>query len=331
MIYVVNDNNSCFFNHAAEEYLMEKFDEEVFMLWINEPSILIGKNQNPMAEVNYDYIRENNIQLVRRLSGGGTVYNDHGNINFTFITTREDKKEKLSQGFEKFAMPVVNALRSLGVEAEFSGRNDITVKAKKISGNAQYCQRDKLLHHGTILFDCDMSKLSLALKSRPIKFKDKGVKSVGSRVTNILEHLDQPMSLEEFKEYLKDYIINSHEIKTIYEFTREDIGEIEEIAKGRFNTWQWNYGKTPKYTYSNEVKYPCGLVEYNLNIKNGFIQQISINGDFFGDKQIEKLESLLIASKFNREDIEGILLKIDIGDYIKGLSNREFVQGLLDI
>ena len=228
-------------------------------------------------------------------------------------------------------MPVVNALRSLGVEAEFSGRNDITVKAKKISGNAQYCQRDKLLHHGTILFDCDMSKLSLALKSRPIKFKDKGVKSVGSRVTNILEHLDQPMSLEEFKEYLKDYIINSHEIKTIYEFTREDIGEIEEIAKGRFNTWQWNYGKTPKYTYSNEVKYPCGLVEYNLNIKNGFIQQISINGDFFGDKQIEKLESLLIASKFNREDIEGILLKIDIGDYIKGLSNREFVQGLLDI
>lgn len=330
MIYVINNNDSCFFNHGAEEYLMDNFDDEVFMLWINKPSILIGRNQNTITEIDLDYVKDNRIEVVRRLSGGGTVYNDLGNINFTFITKR-DPEIQVKDGFEKFAMPVINALKSLGVNAVFTGRNDITIDGKKISGNAQYFKKDKLLHHGTILFDCDMSKLSLALKSKAIKFKDKAIKSVGSRVTNILPYLDKSMTLEEFRDYLKDYIINTHEIEDIYEFNEKDINEINKIVEKRFKTWEWNYGKSPRYRYENSVKYPSGVVEYNLNVEDGIIKGVSIYGDFFGEANIKDLESILIGVKHNVLDLENVLNSVRIDRYIKGISNDEFLQGILDI
>lgn len=331
MLYVVNDNKSCFFNHAAEEYLMRNFDDEIFMLWINEPSILIGKNQNTLSEVNLDYVRENGIRVVRRLSGGGAVYNDLGNINYSFITRRDKSNKKMEVGFKKFAQPVINALGSLGVNAVFTGRNDITIDGKKFSGNAQYFQRDKMLHHGTLLFDCNMSKLSLALKSRPIKFKDKSVKSVGARVTNILPHLEQAMTVEEFKDYLKSYIINEHKIDRIYQFTDEDIEEINKIVKERFETWEWNYGKSPQYGYRNAVKYPGGLVEYNLNVEAGIIKEISIYGDFFGERDIGDLEDILEGTKHSMEELKKALNVLNLEEYMKGISPEDFIEGLLDI
>lgn len=331
MIYVINNDDSCFFNHAAEEYLMNNFDDEIFMLWINKPSILIGRNQNTISEINLDYIKDNGIEVVRRLSGGGTVYNDLGNMNFTFITNRNSSDPQVKNGFQKFALPVINALQSLGVNAVFTGRNDIVIDDKKFSGNAQYFQKDKLLHHGTLLFDCDMSKLSLALKSKPIKFKDKSVKSVGSRVTNILPNLDNPMTLQEFRGYLKDYIINTHSIETIYEFDEKDIEEIDKIVKERFETWEWNYGKSPEYIYENAVKYSGGVVEYNLNVEDGIIKEISIYGDFFGEKNIKDIELALTGVKHNAYELEEILKSINLEDYIRGVSNKEFIEGLLDI
>lgn len=330
MIYVINNNDSCFFNHAAEEYLINNFDDEVFMLWINKPSILIGRNQNTITEIDLDYVKDKGIEVVRRLSGGGTVYNDLGNINFTFITKREPGI-KVKNGFEKFAFPVINALKSLGINAAFTGRNDITIDDKKISGNAQYFTKDKLLHHGTLLFDCDMSKLSLALKSKAIKFKDKGIKSVGARVTNISPHLHKEMSLEEFRDYLKDYIINTHKIGTIYEFNEKDLVQINKIAENRFATWEWNYGKSPRYRYENSVKYPSGVVEYNLNVEDGIIKGISIYGDFFGEDNIKELESILIGVKHNTLDLENVLKDVKINKYIKGLTKDDFLQGILDI
>ncbi|TCU68136.1 lipoate-protein ligase A [Tissierella praeacuta] len=331
MIYVINNSNDPFFNHAAEEYLMNNFDDEVFMLWINKPSILIGRNQNTVSEINLDYVKNNGIEVVRRLSGGGTVYNDFGNMNFTFITNRISLEPQIKNGFEKFALPVINALQSLGVNAIFTGRNDITIDDKKFSGNAQYFQKDKLLHHGTLLFDCDMSKLSLALKSKAVKFKDKGVKSVGARVTNIFPHLKKPMTLEDFKEYLKNYIIDDHNIENIYKFSEEDLKEINKIAKERFSTWEWNYGKSPEYRYENAVKYLSGVVEYNLNVEDGIIVDISIYGDFFGEEDIKELELALIGAKHSMDELENQLKNISVDKYIKGLSNKEFIKGLLDM
>ena len=331
MIYVINNSNNPFFNHAAEEYLMNNFDDEIAMLWINKPSILIGRNQNTLSEINLDYVKENDILVVRRPSGGGTVYNDLGNVNFSFITYRNSSQAKIKDGFEKFALPVINALQSLGINAVFTGRNDITIDGKKFSGNAQYFQKDKLLHHGTILYDCDMSKLSLALKSKDIKFIDKSVKSVGSRVTNILPHMKEKMSLLEFKEYLKSYIINTNNIKTIYEFNEKDICEINKIAKNKYETWEWNYGKSPNYKYETAVKHPSGVIEYHLNVENGNIKDISIYGDFFGKKDIKELESKLIGVKHSIIELEIALNEINMDDYILGLSTEEFIKGLMDI
>ena len=331
MIYVINNSNDPFFNHAAEEYLMNNFDDEIAMLWINKPSILIGRNQNTLSEINLNYVKKNDILVVRRISGGGTVYNDWGNMNFSFITYRNSSQAKIKDGFKKFALPVINTLQSLGINAVFTGRNDITIDGKKFSGNAQYFQKDKLLHHGTILYDCDMSKLSLALKSKDIKFIDKSVKSVGSRVTNILPHMKEKMSLLEFKEYLKSYIINTNNIKTIYEFNEKDICEINKIAKNKYETWEWNYGKSPNYKYETAVKYPSGVIEYHLNVENGNIKDISIYGDFFGKKDIKELESKLIGIKHSIMELEIALNEINMDEYILGLSTEEFIKGLMDI
>lgn len=331
MIYVINHNNDPFFNHAAEEYLMNNFDDEVFMLWINRPSILIGKNQNTISEINMDYVKENNISIVRRLSGGGTVYNDLGNMNFTFITYRNSKDPQVKNGFEKFASPVISALQSLGVNAVFTGRNDITIEDKKFSGNAQYFQKKKLLHHGTLLYDCDMSKLSLALRSKAVKFVDKSVKSVGARVTNIIEHMDNPLTLEEFREYLKGYVIKTHNIENIYKFNDEDIREINKIAKERFETWEWNYGKSPNYKYENAVKYPSGVVEYHLDVEEGRISNISIYGDFFGERNIKELEAKLLGIRHDENELKEVLKSMNLNDYIRGLSIEDFIEGLLNI
>ncbi len=331
MIYVINNNNSCFFNHAAEEYLMNEFDDEVFMLWINEPSILIGKNQNTLSEININYVREKDIKVVRRLSGGGSVYNDLGNINYSFITKRHKSSLKMEDGFKKFALPVINALESLGVDAIFTGRNDILIDGKKFSGNAQYFQKEKLLHHGTLLFDCDMTKLSLALKSKPMKFKGKSVKSVEGRVTNILPNLKEPMRLEEFKDYLKNYIIKDHKIDKIYEFTEKDIEEINKIVEKRFKRWEWNYARSPVYRYENAIKHSGGLVEYNLNVEEGIIKAISIYGDFFGEKNIKDIEEKLLGSKHSLEDIKERLKGLNFEDYMKDISRNEFIEGLIDV
>ena len=164
MLYVVNNSNDPYFNHAVEEYIMNNFSEEVFMLWINKPTILIGRNQNTMSEIELDYVNENDIEVVRRLSGGGAVYNDYGVMQFTFITYKN--QNPLEDGFEKFARPVIEALNSLGVKAEFTGRNDILIEGKKICGNAQYSNKDKIIHHGTLLYNGDMSVIGKALKSR---------------------------------------------------------------------------------------------------------------------------------------------------------------------
>lgn len=332
MIYVINNSNDPFFNHAAEKYLMDNFDEEVFMLWINRPSILIGKDQNTLSEININYVKENDISVVRRLSGGGTVYNDLGDMNYTFITYRDGVGPKVENGFERFALPVVNALQSLGVNAVFTGRNDITIDGKKFSGNAQYFQKDKLLHHGTLLYDCDMSKLAQALKSKPIKFIDKSVKSVGSRVTNILDHMETKMNLADFREYLKNYVIKTYNIKTIYEFTENDLRQIEKISRELFETWEWNYGQSPVYTLKNELKYPgVGVVEYNVNVEGGFIKELSLTGDFFGEGEIRELEEKILNSKHDENDLNKVLSKVNIDDYIKGLSKESFIEGIMNI
>ncbi len=324
MLYILNNSTDPFFNHALEEYIVNNFNDEAFILWQNRPSILIGRNQNTNSEINLDFVKEHNIDIVRRLSGGGTVFCDLGNFNFTFITNKGSKNED----FKTFASPVINALQSLGVNAQFTGRNDITIEGKKISGNAQYHHNKRLLHHGTLLFNGNLSSLSGALVSKPLKFKDKSVKSVASRVTNIYPYLPTKISVKEFKEYLKNYIMKTYDIKDVYRPTKEDLIQINKIKDERFLSWQWNFGKSPKYTYSNHVKYSFGLIEYHLNIKSGIIKDAHIYGDFFGKNPISEIESLLTDTKHDPTSIEKRLKDISIEDYISGIDTITLIKGL---
>ncbi len=347
MIYIQNDSNNPFFNHALELYVMREMDEDAFILWRNRPSILIGRNQNTLSEINMDYANENGIDVVRRTSGGGTVFCDLGNINFTFITRKgrssnldiegtfgqnANKEETLiCCGFEKFAMPVVSALKALGIEAAFSGRNDILVEGSKISGNAQYHEGNKLLHHGTILYDGDLSLLAGALKSKPLKFKDKSVKSVASRVTNIANHMAEKMDVVVFREYLRDFIMKAHGIETIYELTEKDLLAIEKIQKEKFESYDWNFGKSPSYTFNNEVRYPAGTFEFQAKVKGGKIDALQINGDFFGEQPIETLCQKLIGTPYEVGAIRGQLEDTDLHSYAQNLKKEELISGLMDL
>jgi lipoate-protein ligase A len=328
MIYVVNDSENPFFNHAIEEYILKNTEEEAFILWRNRPSILIGRNQNTLTEIDYEYVSKEKIDVVRRLSGGGTVFNDLGNINFTFITKKVQDGTSLSNGFEKFAFPVIKALESLGVPAVFTGRNDITIEGKKFSGNAQYHYKDKTLHHGTLLFSGNLERLAKALKSKPLKLQDKGVKSVRSRVTNISEHLGRSMDVLEFKDYLKKYIMDFHNITEEYELSEKEMAETEKIQKERFESWDWNYGKSPGYNYSKAEKFSWGTIEVLSNIKNEIIEEIRLYGDFFGEKSVEELEKILIGVEHKNSKILEKLMDVNLDLFIKGALPQEVASVL---
>ena len=191
MLLIYNEKTNPFFNLAMEEYFLKNFDEDIFILWRNESSVIVGKNQNTLSEINLDYIKENSIPVVRRQSGGGAVFHDLGNINFTFIASNNDN----FSDFKRFTTPIIELLKTLDINAKFSGRNDLLIDGCKFSGNAQYNYKNKVMHHCTLLFSSQISDMSNALKVKPIKFEGKSIKSVKARVTNISEHLKVPMDI----------------------------------------------------------------------------------------------------------------------------------------
>ncbi|WP_029688418.1 lipoate--protein ligase [Thermoanaerobacter sp. A7A] len=323
MLYIYNKNTNPYFNLAAEEYVLKEFQEECFMLWRNEPSIIVGKNQNTLAEINLDYVKQHKIPVVRRLSGGGAVFHDLGNLNFTFIVNEDVSS---FSDFKKFTQPIIDVLRKLSVNAEFSGRNDITIDGKKISGNAQYYYKNRILHHGTLLFSSSITDLSAALKVRPVKFEDKGVKSVSKRVTNISEHLKEPITIEQFIDLIMNHIREQTDESEMYEFTQEDIQKIEKLVREKYSTWEWNFGTSPDYSFKNEKKFTGGTVEVNLNVEKGIIKDIKIYGDFFGKYDVSEVENLLKGVKHSEEEIKKVLSNIDINDYFANITVDNLIE-----
>jgi lipoate-protein ligase A len=323
MLYIYNKNTNPYFNLAAEEYVLKEFQEECFMLWRNEPSIIVGKNQNTLAEINLDYVRQHKIPVVRRLSGGGAVFHDLGNLNFTFIVNEDVSS---FSDFKRFTQPIIDVLRKLSINAEFSGRNDITIDGKKISGNAQYYYKNRILHHGTLLFSSSITDLSAALKVRPVKFEDKGVKSVSKRVTNISEHLKEPITIEQFIDLIMNYIREQTAESEMYEFTSEDIQKIEKLVRGKYSTWEWNFGTSPDYSFKNEKKFTGGTVEVNLNVEKGIIKDIKIYGDFFGKYDVSEVENLLKGVKHSEEEIKKVLSNIDMNDYFTNITVDNLIE-----
>lgn len=324
MLYIQNDDTNPYFNHAVEEYFLKNSAEECFILWRNRPCILIGRYQNALSEINAEYVQAHGIPVVRRLSGGGAVFNDLGNINFTFITNK-DAQDGID--FKKFTQPIVNALRDLAVNAEFSGRNDILIDGRKFSGNAQHHYKNRVLHHGTLLFSGNLADLSAALNPKPVKFEGKGVKSVASRVTNISEHLKRPMTVLEFRDYLVGHVMKANGIQSVYTLTETDLLEIEKIVRARFETWEWNFGESPKYGFVNIKRFAGGTVEFHLKIEKGLLDEVRIYGDFFGEGEIADIEKALQGVRHEEKALRAALAPFDTGKYLANITLEEFVGG----
>lgn len=319
MKIVLNENTSLSFNMAAEEYMMKHFNDDIFMLWRAKRSVLIGKNQNSLAEINYDYVKNHNIDVVRRLSGGGTVFCDLGNTNFAFIVSDQES----FSDFRKFTKPILEVLQNLNVNAEFSGRNDLTIDGMKFSGNAQYKHHDRLLHHGTLLFSSDLGDLTKAINPPKIKYESKGISSVKSRVTNISAHLDEDIDIIEFRRLINEHIHNTVPEAEFYEFTDDDIRNIKKIEEERFLTWDWNYGQSPKYQAYQSNKFPGGIVEVFYETKKGIFSGIKFYGDFFSRYDVKDVEEALNGTLHTEDSIMEVISSFNLDDYFKNITAEQ--------
>ena len=325
MLLIDSPSTNAYFNIASEEYLLHRFPtEDIFLLYVNAPSIIVGKFQNTLAEINLDYVKKKEIKVVRRMSGGGTVYHDLGNLNFSFHTL-------LGQNdfgdFSFFTQPVLNVLNQLGVAAVLQGRNDLLVDGKKFSGNAKLARHGKMIQHGTILLDSEMEVLGEALKVNPLKFIDKAIKSTRSRVTNLINYLPKETTTDDLKTRLTQEIMKNNPSAERYELTEDDLKGIQQLMTEKYETGALNFGFSPNYNFKKAIKIPAGFIEVHLEVLHGIIEKAKIFGDFFASKPIEELEEQLIGQKHEISNLEDVLSSVDVKEYFGKVTLQEVLEG----
>jgi lipoate-protein ligase A len=324
VINIINNSHNPYFNLALEEYVLTSMDksEKYCILWQNDPAVIVGRNQNTSGEINEEFINAQDIKVVRRITGGGAVYHDHGNLNFTFILPEQGKQVF---DFARFTRPVINTLALLGVQARNEGRNDITINGRKISGNSQCRRRGNIMHHGTILFNTDFDVLEKALAAGQEKFTSHGVASVRSRVTNIKDHLAEDISLDDFKNLLLK-TIREEENLTDYRLSVSELEQVRQLVSSKYNTWEWNYGTSPWFNIQLKRRFDWGTVELRLGVEKGIVNSCRIWGDFFALKELDSLENNFISVPYSFEEMIAATNKIDVSQYISGAVKQDFIK-----
>ena len=322
MEFFINPAHDPAYNLALEELLASEYPREFLMLWRNGPSVIVGRNQNTLAEIDADAVRELGVQVVRRTTGGGAVYHDLGNFNYTIA--RAGRLTAL-ESFADSARVVVAALRKLGVPAEFSGRNDILVGGRKVSGSARRVFRDRTLFHGTMLFDVDLGVLGRVLDPDTEKIRAKGVKSVRSRVMNLRE-LFPAWSTDKFRDEFVSALLAGIGVEKPSPLPPGFAGRAERLAEQRYRTREWNYGSPYPYDFRNKKRFPGGTVEVALRINEDRIASVRFHGDFFGDSPVEELAELLVGVPFRPAAVLERLADVDLDDYLRGVTAAELAS-----
>ncbi|GAB6087495.1 lipoate--protein ligase [Alkaliphilus crotonatoxidans] len=326
MRYIVNHSKNPYINLALEEYCLKNvlLDEDYFILWQNKPSIIIGKNQNTLQEINSTFVDQRKTYVVRRISGGGAVYHDLGNLNFTFISKVQDIDQV---DFKKYVAPIIKVLQEMGIPAELSGRNDITVEGKKVSGNAQRIHQDRLMHHGTLMFDVNLEDLAGSLRVSVDKIQSKGIESVRSRVANIKDYLQEEMNVIEFYHRIERALSNNYQSEEM-KLTRDDMEKIQALAMNQYATWDWNYGESPACNVMNERRFPGGKIQVLLDVMEGKIKNCRFLGDYLGVADVEPLEAYLQGKPYQKELLREALGKVPIKQYFGGINKEELLEVL---
>ena len=316
-------------NLALEEYVLRNVEgEDSFLLfYVNEPSIIIGRNQNTIEEINVDVVKERGIHVVRRISGGGAVYHDLGNLNFSFMTPYSPAR---FNRYDEFVRPVVEVLRDLGVPAEVSGRNDIVADGRKISGNAQFVARGRMFSHGTVLVDSDLDAVTAALNPKPGKIESKGHKSVRSRVANISEFLDLPLDVHELRARIVGRIFGADAAAARLDLDDAQWDGVRELSERKYRTWDWNYGVSPKFDVQRTKRFPIGEIDARIQVDRGTIAGIRIFGDFMSRRDVAELEARLRGATYERDACRAAIADLVIADYFGELSPDDFIELLVD-
>ena len=314
MIFIERSQTDPFFNIAAEEYLLKNTDEEILTFWQSTPSVILGKHQNPVKEVNLDFVNQHKIPVIRRISGGGTVFHDIGNINYTLITQSEIQENLVD--FRKFTKPMILFLKEFGLESQFEGKNNLTLNGKKFSGNSAHVFKKRVMHHGTFLFETQLDMLEKIINPLQNNVEDKSIASIQASVTNISDHLKEKMNLESFKKRMTDFFINYFDIETRQNLTPDMIEEVQNLATEKYHTWAWNYGYSPKYRFSNEQKTALGPVKVNLSVKEGYIEKIEL---ILNGKRMPQIEAELLGSPHNKSLLQSKTFKKNTGILIEVL------------